>query len=55
MQQVDVFELIKCMAALIRSEQRRKCAELRLMIQILLVYAKHVKILVANPLAFFVS
>lgn len=30
MQQVDIFELVKYMGALIRSEQRRKCTSLRL-------------------------
>ena len=30
MQKVDVFEFVECMAALIRSEQRKRCAELRL-------------------------
>lgn len=30
MQEFDVFEIIECMAALIRSEERKKCTELRL-------------------------
>lgn len=30
MQKVDIFEYVKCMAALIRSEERKKCTELRL-------------------------
>ena len=30
MQEIDLFEIIECMAALIRSEERKKCTELRL-------------------------
>ena len=30
MQEIDVFEIVECMAALIRSEERKKCTELRL-------------------------
>jgi len=30
MQKADIFEFIECMAALIRAEERKKCAELRL-------------------------
>lgn len=30
MQKVDIFEYVKCMAALIRSEERKQCTELRL-------------------------
>ena len=30
MQEIDLFEIVECMAALIRSEERKKCTELRL-------------------------
>jgi DNA-binding MarR family transcriptional regulator len=30
MQEIDIFEIVECMAALIRSEERKKCTELRL-------------------------
>ena len=30
MREIDIFEIIECMAALIRSEERKKCTELRL-------------------------
>lgn len=30
MQESDIFEIVECMAALIRSEERKKCTELRL-------------------------
>jgi len=30
MQKIDIFEIVECMAALIRSEERKKCTELRL-------------------------
>ena len=29
-QEIDFFEIIECMAALIRSEERKKCTKLRL-------------------------
>ena len=30
MQEIDLFEIVECMAALIRSEERKKCTQLRL-------------------------
>ena len=30
MQEIDIFEIVECMAALIRSEERKKCTKLRL-------------------------
>ncbi len=30
MQEINIFEIVECMAALIRSEERKKCTELRL-------------------------
>jgi DNA-binding MarR family transcriptional regulator len=30
MQKIDIFEIVECMAALIRAEERKKCTELRL-------------------------